>query len=145
MNPDFTPLAATAGGLLVGVGAAIGLVYHGRIAGISGMVRTLLTEPRAAFDWQVPFLAGLVAGGLVLLACLPGAIDPTSDRSLPALALAGLLVGVGTAMGSGCTSGHGVCGISRLSPRSIAATLTFMATGGLIVGVVDHLLGGGTG
>ena len=145
MDTTFTPVAATVGGLLVGTGAAIGLLYHGRIAGISSILGTFLVGPRASRDWEVPFLAGLIAGGLLLLGILPGAIDPTSNRPLAVVALAGLLVGVGTAMGSGCTSGHGVCGLGRLSPRSFAATLTFMAIGALVVGVFDHLLNGGSG
>jgi uncharacterized membrane protein YedE/YeeE len=144
MDTNFTPLAATVGGLLVGTGAAIGLLYHGRIAGISSILGSFLARPRPSGDWEAPFLAGLIAGGLLLLAVLPGAIDPTSDRSLFVVALAGLFVGVGTAMGSGCTSGHGVCGLGRLSPRSVAATLTFMATGALVVGVFEHLLRGGS-
>lgn len=137
---DFTPLASTVGGVLIGAACVLLLVTHGRLAGISGIVGPLVAG-RAHGDrsWRLAFFAGLLVGGLGLAWTVPGAIE-ASPASLPTLALAGLLVGLGTRLGSGCTSGHGICGISQLSARSIVATLTFMGTGMATVLVVRHLL-----
>ena len=136
----FTPLPALAGGLLIGLAAALFILFNGRIAGISGILGGLLKPLRGDPGWRIAFLAGLVGAPLayVLFAPLP---TPTIDASPAALVLAGLLVGAGTRYGSGCTSGHGVCGISRLSVRSLVATATFVAGGFLTVFVVRHLLG----
>lgn len=140
---NFTPVASTIGGMLIGLSAAMLLLFSGRIAGISGIVGGLLTRPpRSEVVWRLLFLAGLVVGGVAMALLQPGLFAMEIDRSVWALAAAGLLVGFGTRLGNGCTSGHGVCGISRMSPRSIAATLTFMATGAISVFVVNHLLGG---
>jgi len=135
----FTPGPAIAGGLLFGLGAAILVLGHGRIAGISGMLGSLLRPVRGDIGWRVAFLAGLVAAPLVyaLFSALPAAII---DASPAVLILAGLLVGIGTRYASGCTSGHGVCGLSRLSPRSLVATLTFMAAGFATVYLLRHAL-----
>lgn len=137
---DFTPIAALAGGALIGLAASLLLVSAGRIAGISGITSGLLFPTRGDVRWRVLFLLGLVSAGAVAALLAPDSIG-TSPRSMVALAAAGLLVGVGTRLGGGCTSGHGVCGISRLAPRSIAATLVFVATGMLTV-VVVRWLGG---
>jgi uncharacterized membrane protein YedE/YeeE len=136
----FTPLAATAGGLLIGIAAAMFVLLNGRIAGISGVLGGLLRPSKGDVAWRAAFVLGLVGAPCVylLFAVLP---RPQIDVGYGALILAGLLVGVGTRYGSGCTSGHGVCGISRLSPRSLAATVTFMAAGFVTVFVVRHLLG----
>lgn len=130
------------GGILIGL-ASIGLMlFNGRIAGISGITGGLLAPRRGDIGWRAAFVVGLVAGGFALRVVYPEAFPTEVKASLPALVVAGLLVGVGTRLGSGCTSGHGVCGMSRLSPRSIVATLTFMATGMLTVAAVRHLFGG---
>lgn len=132
------------GGLLIGLSAALVMLLHGRVAGISGVVGALVTGGAGPGDrsWRGLFFAGLVVGGLVMWRVQPGQFEFNLDRSLPALAVAGLLVGFGTRLGSGCTSGHGVCGIARLSKRSLVATGTFMVAGAVTVFVVNHVLGG---
>ena len=136
----FTPLAALAGGVLIGIAAAMFALLNGRIAGISGVLGGLLRPSKGDMAWRIAFLLGLVGAPLVyvLFAALP---KPQIDASYGALILAGLLVGIGTRYGSGCTSGHGVCGLSRLSPRSLAATAAFMGAGFVTVFVTRHLLG----
>jgi len=129
------------GGMLIGLAAAGLLLGTGRVAGVSGITGGALAPRRGDWAWRACFLAGLVAGGLVMVRVVPGAFG-TIPRTLPALVVAGLLVGVGTRIGGGCTSGHGVCGIGRGSPRSIAATATFMLTGAAAAFGVNHLLGG---
>ena len=136
----FTPWASLAGGLLVGTAAALLILFNGRIAGISGVVGGLLRPARGDVDWRLAFVLGLVIAPLAWRA-FASAPRLHVDASLPVLAAAGLLVGVGTRLGSGCTSGHGVCGISRGSLRSLAATATFMAAGFAVVFVVRHGLG----
>jgi hypothetical protein len=138
----FIPLSALLGGALIGLGAAVLLYFNGRIAGVSGIVGNLLQPARGDTLWRVAFVAGLLAGGLLLQAVHPAAFHSTLNRSAGALAVAGLLVGYGSRLGNGCTSGHSVCGISRLSVRSLVATAMFMATGMATVALVRHLLGG---
>lgn len=135
----FTPLTALAGGMLIGTAAAMFVLLNGRIAGISGVVGGLLRPVKGDSAWRIAFLLGLVGGPLVyqLFAVLP---RPQIDAGYGALTLAGLLVGIGTRYGSGCTSGHGVCGLSRFSPRSLVATVSFMGAGFATVFVVRHLL-----
>lgn len=135
----FTPLTALAGGALIGLAAVLLVLFNGRIAGISGIIAALLPprpQPRA---WRLAFVGGLLAAPWLyqLFFPLPAASSPSA---WPVLVPAGLLVGFGTRLGSGCTSGHGVCGLSRLSMRSLVATLVFMATGFATVFVVRHLL-----
>lgn len=142
MNIDwnaFTPWASLGGGALIGVAAAMFMLLNGRIAGISGVLGSLLKPVKGDLAWRVAFIAGLVLAPLpyLLLAEWPAT---QTDASFGALVLAGLLVGVGTRFGGGCTSGHGVCGLSRLSPRSAVATLVFMAAGFATVYAVRHLL-----
>lgn len=134
---NFTPWSSLAGGILIGLAAAALLLLLGRIAGISGIVGGLLQPSKGDTGWRLAFVLGLLAAPAVyaLFQPLP-AIEVTAD--LPLLLVAGLLVGVGTRYGSGCTSGHGVCGLSRLSPRSLAATVVFMAAGFATVYVVRH-------
>jgi uncharacterized membrane protein YedE/YeeE len=143
MNIDwhaFTPWAALAGGLLVGLASATFVLLNGRIAGISGIVGGLLRPVRGDTAWRLAFVLGLmVAPAVYALFAAPS--RPQIDAGIGELILAGLLVGVGTRYGSGCTSGHCVCGLSRLSPRSLVATLSFMAAGFATVFVVRHLLG----
>jgi uncharacterized membrane protein YedE/YeeE len=136
----FTPYASLAGGVLIGVAAAMFVLLNGRIAGISGILGGLLKPVKGDISWRVAFALGLVASPLLyaLFASVP---TPRIDASWGALVLAGLLVGAGTRYGSGCTSGHGVCGLSRLSPRSLAATATFMGAGFVTVFVIRHVLG----
>lgn len=134
-------LQAALGGVLIGLSAVVLLLLNGRIAGISGIVFGLLERSRAGeWAWKAAFVLGLVASGVALMAWQ--GVRPVSPASTPVLLLAGLLVGVGTAMGNGCTSGHGVCGLGRLSPRSLVAVLVFMATAVATVFVSRHLLGG---
>lgn len=140
---DTSILGPMLGGALIGLSAVGLLFFHGKIAGISGIVGGLFGSLRRGdVGWRVAFVLGLVSAGLVGAHWAPEQLAMTLERSLGAVALAGLLVGLGSRLGNGCTSGHGVCGIARLSRRSIAATLTFMTTGALTVFVVNHLLGG---
>jgi len=136
----FTPWASLAGGILIGLAAALLLLANGRIAGISGILGGLLRPARGDVAWRVAFLGGLFLAPLAWLTLR--AMPPAQIDNSPALlAAAGLLVGLGTRFGSGCTSGHGVCGIARLSPRSLAATACFMAAGIVTVFIVRHVLG----
>lgn len=139
---NFTPLPSTVGGMLIGLSAALILFGLGRIAGISGIFGGLLMPKAGDVTWRAAFVLGLFAGGLVMGAIAPELFTLRIDRTLLTVAVAGVLVGIGTRMGNGCTSGHGVCGISRGSPRSILATLTFMATGAITVFLVQHVFGG---
>lgn len=122
-------LWATIGGGLIGLAASWLLLAKGRVAGISGIVGGLLGPVDAQTSWRLSFLGGLLVGGLILMVTMPTVIAAPDGRPLGLVAVAGLLVGYGTRLGSGCTSGHGVCGLTRFSPRSLVATLTFMATG----------------
>jgi uncharacterized membrane protein YedE/YeeE len=121
---------ALLGGLLIGAASALLLLTHGRIAGVSGVVGSLLKRATPERGWQAAFIAGLAVTGTVAAFVAPTAVGH-SVRSYPALIVAGLLVGFGTRLGGGCTSGHGVCGIGRLSTRSLVAVATFMVTGAL--------------
>ena len=138
---SFTPIASTIGGVLIGASASLLLLFHGRVAGISGIVAGLLTPRRGDLAWRLLFVGGLLCGGLALMLVAPGAIDVRAPRPALAVPIAGLLVGIGSALGSGCTSGHGVCGISRLSRRSLAATAVFMLTGMLTVAALRWIGG----
>ena len=134
----FTPWSSLLGGVLIGVAAAMFALLNGRIAGISGVLGSLLTPVRGDVGWRAAFIAGLV-GAPLLYALFTELPAVQIDASYGALVAAGLLVGIGTRYGSGCTSGHGVCGLSRLSLRSLAATATFMGAGFLTVFVLRHL------
>lgn len=140
---NFTPLASTAGGALIGLSASLLLLSHGRIAGISGIFAGLLTGNVHDKLWRLMFVGGLLVGGLILTLLQPNFFAINVQRSTPLVLLAGLLVGFGTRLGSGCTSGHGICGISRLSPRSLTAVGTFMAAGMATAYVVNHVILGG--
>ncbi len=135
----FTPASALIGGAIIGAAAALFAVLNGRIAGVSGILGGLARPQAGDISWRIAFVAGLIAAPVAwrLLAALP---EIRVEASVPALVVAGLLVGIGTRYGGGCTSGHGVCGVSRASPRSIAATLVFMAAGFVTVYVVRHLI-----
>lgn len=138
----FTPWSALAGGVLIGIAATVLVLFNGRIAGISGILGGLLSNPAPGdSSWRLAFLAGMILAPLLwmLLGELP---TIQIDADYPLLIGAGLLVGISTRYGSGCTSGHGVCGMARLSPRSMVATLAFMSSGFVTVYIVRHLLGG---
>jgi uncharacterized membrane protein YedE/YeeE len=137
---SFTPWASLAGGVVIGISAAMFVLLNGRIAGISGVLGGLLNPVRGDISWRAAFILGLIGAPLLytLFSALP---RPQIDAGYAGLVAAGLLVGVGTRLGSGCTSGHGVCGISRLSARSLAATAAFMLAGFVTVYVVRHLIG----
>ena len=125
---NFTPISATIGGALIGLSASILLLFNGRVAGISGIIGGIFSNT-SELAYRLSFLAGLFCGGIILLFFYTEAFTMEISRSPVALVSAGVLVGVGTRIGSGCTSGHGVCGLSRLSFRSLIATCTFMAFG----------------
>lgn len=137
---NFTPWTALAGGALIGLASAIFVLFNGRIAGISGIIGGLIKPRLHDTSWRIAFIAGLVLAPLIwqLFAALP---NIQIDSSTSVTIAAGLITGFGTRYGSGCTSGHGVCGISRLSPRSMVATLIFMSFGFLTVYISRHLLG----
>lgn len=137
----FTPGSSLAGGVIIGAAAAVLVLFNGRIAGISGILGGLLSLPRKDMAWRVAFLAGLV-GAPVIASLLGRPAVADIQAGWGEILVAGFLVGLGTRYASGCTSGHGVCGISRGSIRSLVATLTFMAAGFLTVFVQRHLIGG---
>jgi uncharacterized membrane protein YedE/YeeE len=140
---SFTPIASLLGGVLIGLSAVLLMASHGRIAGISG-IASRLSPPYEddGFLGRLAFVLGLVAAPFAVGAVTGEALEQTASQNLPLMIAAGLLVGFGTVWGNGCTSGHGVCGIARLSPRSMIATLVFMATGAATVFVTRHLIGG---
>ena len=135
----FTPWHALMGGALVGTAAALFVLLNGRIAGISGVLGGLLRPVKGDVAWRAAFVIGLIVAPLIYL-LFGSPPKPRIDADFGALVLAGLLVGVGTRYGAGCTSGHGVCGSSRLSPRSLVATVAFMAAGFVTVFAIRHLL-----
>jgi uncharacterized membrane protein YedE/YeeE len=145
MNIDwlhFTPWTSLGGGILLGIASAMFVLLNGRILGISGILGGLLAPRMGDIGWRFAFLLGMGAAPMVFGAVMPPELLPAVriDASEPVIALAGVLVGLGTRYGSGCTSGHGVCGLSRLSPRSLVATLSFMAAGFATVFLVRHAL-----
>lgn len=130
------------GGLLIGLAAILMMLANGRIAGISGIAGALLVPRDPEWAWRLAFVLGLIASPFVVRLTGFEIAIPTNSHSVPVILLGGLLVGFGTQMGGGCTSGHGVCGMSRFSTRSITATLSFMATGFITVFVLHHVIGG---
>lgn len=136
---SFTPWAALAGGVLIGIASVAFVLLLGRIAGISGIVAGLLRPRKGDLGWRIAFVAGLLVAP-ALYGFWGGAPTLHITAGMPALVAAGLMVGIGTRYGSGCTSGHGVCGLSRRSPRSLVATATFMAAGFITVFILRHLL-----
>ncbi|WP_300659251.1 YeeE/YedE family protein [Hydrogenophaga sp.] len=139
---NFTPWASLSGGILLGAASAFFILVNGRVLGISGILGGLLPPKAGDAGWRIAFLLGMLAAPLVygLLAPAGFVRAPTIDAGFATIVAAGLLVGLGTRYGSGCTSGHGVCGLSRLSPRSLVATLAFMGAGFAMVFVVRHVL-----
>jgi uncharacterized membrane protein YedE/YeeE len=139
---NFTPLSAAIGGALIGLSAVLLMLLTGRIAGISGIFGGLLDLRSEDKGWRVAFLAGLVLAPVLAAAIGYAMAPPRLPASWAVIVAAGLLVGFGTRLGGGCTSGHGICGIARLSSRSVAATIVFMVTGVATVAVTRHVLGG---
>ena len=139
---NFTPWASLGGGIVLGLASAIFILFNGRILGISGILGGLLSPRMGDVGWRVSFLLGMAAApALFAWIAPPGLLSvPRIDAGYGLIVVAGLLVGLGTRYGSGCTSGHGVCGLSRLSPRSLVATLTFMGAGFAMVFVLRHVL-----
>lgn len=140
---SFTPLSGAIGGALIGLAAALLLVLNGRIAGISGIVGGLLPPRAGDMGWRLLFVAGLAIGALVVRVFTGEPLAAPAGTSSLMLVLGGLLVGFGSRLGSGCTSGHGICGLARFSPRSLVAVATFMGSAMITVFVLRHLLGGG--
>ena len=138
----FSPWASVGGGLLLGLASALFILINGRILGISGILGGLLVPRMGDIGWRLAFLLGIAAAPLLFFAIAPSSLvqAPRIEAGYGAIAVAGLLVGFGTRYGSGCTSGHGVCGLSRMSPRSLVATATFMAAGFVMVYVVRHAI-----
>jgi len=143
MFTDFTPWSALGGGALVGLSASLLLASHGKVAGISGLFGGLLRRERSDLALRAWFVGGLLVAGALLRLVAPQLLSGGWTASFPATLAAGIFVGFGTQLGNGCTSGHGVCGLSRLSIRSLVATLSFMGAGFATVYVARHLLGGG--
>ncbi len=144
MNIDwnhFTPGLSFSGGLLIGLAAAIFILFNGRILGVSGIIAGLLKPSAGDISWRIVILAGMASAPLLMFNLAPATwlAAPQIDAGYPVLIAAGLLVGIGTRLGSGCTSGHGVCGLSRLSPRSLVATLSFMSAGFITVYLLRHI------
>jgi len=142
LHTSFTPLAALAGGVLIGSAAALLWATHGRIAGITGIVAGIFRARGADLEWRLLFIAGLLGGGRLIAWAWPAAFGARAPRSALALVAGGLLVGFGTRLANGCTSGHGVCGVARLSVRSIVATVVFMAAGIATVAITRRLMVG---
>ena len=140
---DFTPLSGAIGGALIGLAAALLLALNGRIAGISGIVGGLLSPRTGDVLWRVLFVAGLVLGALLVRLCTGAPLAAPVELSTLTLVLGGVLVGFGTRLSSGCTSGHGICGLARLSPRSAVAVPVFMASAMLTVFLLRHVPGAG--
>lgn len=141
MITTFTPIAALLGGSLIGIAAVALMAVHGRVAGMTGILTGAIL-PKGDWDWRVAFLLGAIAAPGVITLLTGVALPLQADLPSWAIILGGLLVGIGVTFGGGCTSGHGVCGIARLSRRSIVATATFMAATFLTVFVIRHVLGG---
>ena len=139
---NFTPLMSLAGGIIIGCAALVLLVSIQRIAGISGIIGGLFPVIRQDLTWRLFFVAGLLLGGFVLASVYPNSLAINLTYSTPALVVAGLLVGFGSRFGNGCTSGHGICGLGRLSSRSMIAVVTFMATGIISAVMVGQIFGG---
>ena len=138
---EFTPLQSLLGGVLIGLSAVMLMAIHGRVAGMTGILTGVIPPAAADWRWRAAFLAGAIVAPVLYLGA-GGTIPFEVPVSTAALVFGGLLVGIGVHFGNGCPSGHGVCGLARLSPRSLAAVLTFMATAFATVFVVRHVIGG---
>ena len=138
---DFTPIPALLGGLILGISAVLYVLLHGRILGISGIVSGLLHPQKDDYLWRFALVFGLLTAPFWAAVLFEVTLYPVIDADWLGLIVAGLLVGFGSTYGSGCTSGHGICGLSRLSPRSLVATVTFMLSGFLVVYIIRHVIG----
>ncbi|MEO3385004.1 YeeE/YedE thiosulfate transporter family protein [Mesorhizobium sp. CAU 1741] len=139
---EFTPWMSLLGGALIGLAAVLLMALHGRIAGMTGILTGIIPPLASDWGWRAAFLAGAVVAPAIIAATTGLEIPFSSPTPAPWLIVGGLIVGAGVYFGSGCTSGHGVCGIARLSPRSIVATLTFMAATAITVFIIRHVAGG---
>ncbi len=138
---NFTPFSATLGGIIIGCSIALLLLFNGRMAGISGIMNGLISPNKNDTQWRITFLLGLIIGAFLFNLFFSDSITLRQNYPLWLIALGGFLVGIGTRLGSGCTSGHGICGIANLSKRSLLATLTFMGSGMVTVFILKHLFG----
>jgi uncharacterized protein len=139
---NFTPISAAIGGVLIGLSAVMLMAFTGRIAGVTGIAAGLLDPRTDGRGWRAAFVAGLIAAPLAAALLGHAVATPKMPGSFVTVAVAGLLVGFGTRLANGCTSGHGICGIARLSPRSIAATVVFMVAAIIVVALTHHVIGG---
>jgi len=137
----FTPVPALLGGIMLGIAATLYILLHGRILGISGIISGLLSPKSGDVNWRLILVLGILSAPFLAALLFDIHTKSVIDADWSAIVIAGLLVGFGANYGSGCTSGHGICGLSRLSPRSLVATLTFMGAGFLMVFVIRHVLG----
>jgi uncharacterized membrane protein YedE/YeeE len=138
---NFTPVSALLGGALIGLSVSLLLLLNGRMAGISGIMNGVFSAPKKEEVWRAIFLVGLVLGAVIFQFITNDSLQLRENYPVLLMIVGGFLVGFGTRMGSGCTSGHGICGIANFSVRSITATITFMASGGMTVYILRHLLG----
>jgi uncharacterized membrane protein YedE/YeeE len=145
MTSSFTPVSSTIGGVLLGIAASMLLLANGEVCGISSILGGAAFARRTDRFWRIVFLAGLLSGGAIVAWADRSALALASEQSIWLAAVSGAVVGVGTRMGEGCTSGHGLCGIARFSVRSIVATVVFMATGAATVFLMRHVLGAAAG
>lgn len=136
---NFTPYTAFSGGILIGLSVTIMLLFNGRITGVSGIIAELLTPKVGEWLWRLVFLIGMISGSTLFVYLFPETFTPRTGFPTSLLVIGGLLVGFGTKLGSGCTSGHGICGIAQLSPRSIIATVIFMFFGAVTVFIIRHI------
>lgn len=140
---EFTPLASLLGGAMIGFAAVLLMVFRGRVLGATGILTGFMTPDSSSdWAWRAVLMAGMVSGPLVYLLFTGGWPEIVSPVSIPMLIIGGVIVGLGVVYGSGCTSGHGVCGLARFSRRSVVATATFMATTAATVYVIRHVIGG---
>jgi uncharacterized membrane protein YedE/YeeE len=139
---EFTPLMSLLGGTLIGLSAVLLMAFHGRIAGMTGILTGLLPPVSSDWPWRAAFIAGAIVAPMLIASFSSEAIGFDSPAPTPWLVISGLIVGVGVYFGSGCTSGHGVCGLARLSPRSIVATAIFMTATAATVFIIRHVMGG---
>ena len=140
MSTEFLPIQSILGGIIIGLATMLLLLFNGKISGISGVAKGLFFPIKNDSIWRIVFIFGLILGGGVFCVFWPEQTAAGNHENLNVMAISGLLVGIGTAVGGGCTSGHGICGISRLSLRSILATILFMISGGLVVFILRHLM-----
>jgi uncharacterized membrane protein YedE/YeeE len=143
---NFTPLPSLVGGLMIGGASALMMLFTGKIAGISGITKGVISDDCKTSqerNWRISFLTGLLLGGFLIAQMMPNLTAKVASLNYLQMVIAGLLVGIGTSLGNGCTSGHGICGLARRSPRSLASVVTFMAFGFITVYVLFHVLGFG--